>query len=183
MAKKTDSLELLLDFGIDEKTRSISLFGDVNEDMLHDLNVGMSHLEKINNETITIRLSTHGGSVAYGLAIIDRITSSVCETHIHAAGEICSMGIFILASGSVRTASPLTMFMHHETSYDFDDKHSSNKNYVKFNDKLDDRMCRWLAKKTKKDFLFWKKAGVGVDHWFFAEEALDYGLIDEIMGD
>jgi ATP-dependent protease ClpP protease subunit len=179
MSKKSENLELLLDFGVDEKSRTIILTGDVDEDMLHNLEIGMCQLEKLADTMIFIRLNTGGGDVSYGLSIIDRILTSKCEVHIHASGEICSMGIPILAAGTVRTASPLTSFMWHESSYKVSDRHANNKNYVKYNEKLDDKICRWMATRTKKDYKFWKALGVKQDYWFFAEEAHDMGLIDE----
>lgn len=183
MAKKKidTSNDILFDHGVDTHSRTIILNGEVNDDLLYIVDTGITHLEKLSSEPINIRLSTCGGSVYAGNAIIDRILTSSCEVHIHAYGEICSMGVFILASGNYRSSGILTMFMTHESNYELEGKHSANKGYIKASEMLDNIMCKWLADRTQKDFKFWKSAGVGVDHWFTSETALEYGLIDEII--
>jgi len=180
--KRVDSgTDILFDHGVDTHSRTIILNGEVNDDLLYIVDTGLTHLERLSDKSITIRLSTLGGSVYAGNAIIDRILNSICEVNIHAYGEICSMGIFILAAGHHITSGILTILMHHEDSYDSDGRHSHNKNYVKAMEALDIRMCKWLASRTKKDYNFWKKTGVELDHWFSAEQALEYGLIDEVI--
>jgi ATP-dependent protease ClpP protease subunit len=181
MSKKTNNLELLFDLGIDEKSKTLIVNGEVNDEMLHLIETGLSYLEKLNGEEITIRLNSSGGDVASGLSIIDRIAKSSCFINIHASGQICSMAILILASGDYRTAHSLTQFMHHEESYDSSGRHSQNKNFIKFSEKFDDMLCQWLETRTKKDSKFWKNTGVALDHWFTSKEALSYGLIDAIV--
>jgi ATP-dependent Clp protease protease subunit len=181
MAKKNADLDLLFEYGIDEKSRTITLIGEVDDDMLHVVECGLTHLERLNNESITIRLNSGGGSVTSGLSIIDRIQESTCEINIHASGQICSMAILILAAGDFRTANNLTQFMHHEETYDSPGRHSQNKGFIAFSDKFDDMLCKWLATRTTKDFKFWKSTGVGIDHWFTSVDAKNYGLIHEII--
>lgn len=178
--KEQDNTELF-DKGIDRVSRTIILNGEVNEDLLFNLECGLTLLEGLSNDEINIRLNTPGGSVFAGNSMVDRILSSTCPIHIHAYGEISSMGIFILASGDTRSSSSLTAFLHHEDSYEVDGRHSHNKNYIKFAERQDMVMCKWLSTRTKKDMTFWKKTGVEVDHWFTADQALEYGLIHEII--
>lgn len=184
MAKKQiskESADFLYETGLNLKTRTIVLQGSVDEDMLHSLECGLSTLENAGNDPINIRLSTGGGDVYSGLTMIDRIEKSPCEIRIHAAGEIMSMGIMILAAGDVRTSHSLTVFMHHEENNEVEGRLSQSKTYLKFSDKLDDKLCRWLASRTSKPYTFWKKLGVSQDHYFFADEALEHGLIQEII--
>lgn len=181
MAKKNADLDLLFEYGIDEKSRTITLLGEVDDDMLHIVECGLTLLERQNNEPIHIRLNSGGGEVTAGLSIIDRIQESTCEINIHASGQICSMAVLILAAGDFRTANHLTQFMHHEEVYDNSGRHSQNKGFVKFSERFDDMLCKWLATRTEKDAKFWKTTGVGVDHWFTASEAETYGLIHEVI--
>lgn len=181
MTKKVNDFEMLFDLGIDEKSRTIILTGEVNEEMLHIVETGISYLERTGSQPITIRLNSTGGEVAMGLSIIDKIENSTCEINIHVSGQVCSMAVLILAAGDYRTAHPLTQFMHHEETYDSPGRHSQNKSFVKFSDKFDDMLCKWLSNNTKRDAKFWKSTGVGTDHWFTSHEALEYGLIDEII--
>ncbi len=179
MKKKNikDSVDMIFETGLDTNSRSIILQGSVDEEMLHSLECSMRVLENLSNDPIHIRLSTGGGDVYQGIAIIDRIEQSPCEVHIHACGEVMSMGILILASGDVRTSNSLTTFMWHEESGEVEGRLSQSKSYIKFSDKLDDRLCRWMGTRTKKPYKFWKDLGKGSDYYFFKEEALEIGLL------
>lgn len=187
MAKKNPKIDdtfehdKLYDFGVDVKSRTIKLIGDIDEDSFYILSCNLTTLENESNQPIKIILKTDGGCIDSGMAIIERIKSSICEIHIHAMGFIASMGILILASGDKRTCSSMTSFMHHESSYCISDRHKNNKSYVKVQENQDIKMCKWLAKQTKKDYKFWKDLGVHVDHYFEADQAFEYGLIDEVL--
>lgn len=179
--KENNITNELFDRGIDRASRTIILNGEVDSEFLYNLECGITLLESLGYSEITIRLNTVGGDPFIGNACIDRILNSTCPIHIHAYGEISSMGIFILAAGETRSASELTSFMHHEDSYSLDSRHSHNKAYVKAMEVIDLKMCKWLSSRTKKDATFWKKTGVDIDHWFTAEQAKEYGLISEIL--
>lgn len=187
MAKKNPKIEDILehdklyDFGVDVKSRTIKLIGEIDEDSFYIFSCNLTTLENESNQPIKIILKTDGGDVDSGIAIIERMKSSTCEIHIHATGLIASMGILILAAGDKRTCSTLTHFMHHESSYPIHDRHKNNKHYVKVMESSDIRMCKWLAKQTKKDYKFWKDLGVSIDHYFEADQAFEYGLIDEVL--
>ncbi len=171
----------LFDYGVDEKSRTILLYGEIDDNPTYMFECAMTLLEGLSKDPINIRLNTIGGSIMVGNSIVDRILSPSCETHIHASGEVASMGVFILASGDYRTASSLTAFMHHEDAYEAEGRHSHNKNYIKFAERQDLIMCQWLATRTNKDAKFWKTTGVELDHWFTVKEALEYGLIHEVV--
>ena len=173
--------QLLFENGVDEHSRTIIINSEITEELAFHIDVSITHLEKLSNDPINIRLTTGGGSVIDANSIIDRILNSTCEIHIHATGEICSAGIFVLASGHYRTCSFLLMLMHHEPSYDIEGRHSHNKGFIKASEAQDLRMAKWLATRTKKDAAFWLKTGVSTDYYFTPEQALDYGLIDEII--
>lgn len=140
----------------------------------------MNILENNNKKGITIKLSTWGGRVDIGVSIIQRMLESPNKITVKTYGIISSMGIFILAAGDVRIGSPLTQFMHHEFNSGMSGRHCQMTNQITFDKKYDNEMCKWLASRTKKDYKFWLKIGTGVDHWFFAEDALKYGLIHKI---
>lgn len=173
--------ENLHDFGYDITSRTIYLIGDIDKDSYHTFVCNMTALENQNHNPIKIILKTDGGEIDSGIGIIERIKLSPCEINITAQGYVASIGIFILASGDKRNATSLTNFMHHESSYTMDDKHKTNKAYVKHMENEDIKLCKWLSKQTKKDFKFWKDLGVSIDHYFTSEHAYEYGLIDEII--
>lgn len=171
----------LFDYGISRRSRTIICSGQVDEDLLHRVESGLTLLEGLGEDIINIRLCTPGGEVDIGNAILDRILSSNCQIYIHAYGQIKSMGIFLLAAGDIRSCSSLTSFMHHGGSYAIEGTSNQNKAYLKYSEIQDSLMHKWLASRTKKDSTFWGNTGADVDHWFTCNEALEYGLVHKII--
>jgi ATP-dependent Clp protease protease subunit len=131
-----------------------------------------------------IHINTYGGSVYPGLGICD-IIKELTETYnvtMFCSGYIMSMGIPIILSGTKRVAYKNTTFMIHEISTFTWDKLSKVKEDVKeterLNNILKDIICK-KSKVTKKEINEWyeKKRDV----FLSAEEAKDYGLVDEII--
>lgn len=186
MAKRENKIivnnhENLHDYGLDSKSRTINLIGDIDEEQYHNFSCNITALENENTTPIKVFLKTGGGEIDSGIAIIERIKLSPCEVHIYAQGYVASIGIFILASGDKRIGTNLTLYMHHESSYEIDNNHKNNKAYVKQQEIEDIKLSKWLSKQTKKDFKFWKELGVSIDYYFDSEQAFEYGLIDEII--
>lgn len=139
---------------------------------------------KLRVPDFNIHINTYGGSIYPGLGICDIIEelSKNFNVKIFCSGYIMSMGIPIILSGSVRYAYKNTTFMIHEVSSFGWGKLTQIKEDVKeterLNNILKDIICK-KSKVTKKEINEWyeKKRDV----FLSAEEAKDYGLIDEII--
>lgn len=135
---------------------------------------------KSETEHIKIYLMTPGGSCSAGWSIIDAISLCKCPVDIYAIGDVCSMGIPILAAATGRKYSyPNARFMYHEASggtYGKTSDAQANYEELACRQKM---MIEYLRKRTKipNDILMEGR----IDHWFAAEGALSFGLIDEIM--
>lgn len=178
-------IDTLMTWGFDINTRTILIQdeedGEVNSEMAYKFNHAMTALESISNEPIKIYLNTIGGSCRYGFSMIDRILNSSCKTHIHASGSIMSMGVYILAAGTTRSASFMTDFMHHIISNTPEGKLTDIEAQLEADKKFHKRMCKYLATRTNKDYDFWYTEGKHVDKFFDADQAKEYGLIDEVL--
>ena len=135
---------------------------------------------KSETEHIKIYMKTPGGLCSAGWSIIDAISLCKCPVDIYAIGDVCSMGIPIMAAATGRKYSyPNARFMYHEASGGCTGKTSD---VVAEGQELASRqktIVEYLRKKTKipNDILMNGK----IDTWFGAEGALIFGLIDEIM--
>jgi ATP-dependent Clp protease protease subunit len=139
---------------------------------------------KLRVPDFNIHINTYGGSVYAGLGICDIIEELAKQFNvkIFCSGYIMSMGIPIILSGTVRYAYKNTTFMIHEVSSFGWGKLTQIKEDVKETERLNiilkDIICK-KSKVTKKEINEWyeKKRDV----FLSAEEAKDYGLIDEII--
>lgn len=139
---------------------------------------------KLRVPDFNIHINTYGGSVYAGLGICDIIEELAKQFNvkIFCSGYIMSMGVPIILSGTVRYAYKNTTFMIHEVSSFGWGKLTQIKEDVKETERLNtilkDIICK-KSKVTKKEINEWyeKKRDV----FLSAEEAKDYGLIDEII--
>lgn len=173
---------LILRHNIDILRREIVIIGDITTKSSIKLDKQLKVLEAT-SEDITIILNTYGGSIQAAFAMADRIRNSMCKINIIGTGVVMSAGLTILVSGTTRRATELTTFMHHGLS-------SANPNYesiatqeneLKSSKELDRVRFKHLAARTKKPYSFWASTGKHTDHVFSAQQALDYGLIEEVI--
>jgi len=146
----------------------------------------LTYVSLISKEPIKVVLNSVGGDVYAGLLIHDTIRRLVhqgIEVEVEARGLAASMGCIILQAGSKRTASKATRLMFHEIStWTFGEVtkvEDRAEELRKLNDSLRDIIARRTGQKKETiDELCKKK-----DTWFSAEEALEFGLVDEIIED
>lgn len=67
-------------------------------------------------EPIKINITSFGGSVDLGLAIIDKLESMVAPIHTHVNGCAYSMAFILYLKGEIRTAGRFARFMNHGSS-------------------------------------------------------------------
>jgi len=165
------------------KERDIYLFEGVNEESSERIIKKLIKLDKENpEEDINLYISSFGGSVYSALSIYDTIQNMNCRVNTIATGKAMSAGSLILTGGTgTRYAYPNTTIMEHELSIGYYTKKITDIEVaVEQAVKLNERITKIYSKNTgqpvekiEKDF---KR-----DKYMTAEEALEYGLIDEII--
>lgn len=172
---------LILRHNIDILNREITLSGQITHKTLTKLDKQLKMLE-LQPDEITIRISTPGGDMEAALGIIDRIRTSPCVINTIGTCIIMSAGLMILVSGQNRKATKYARFMHHAASMGI---HSSRmttvENEVKYCKELERVTSNILATTTKKPYSYWASLGKHIDHYFNAEEALELGIVDEVI--
>jgi ATP-dependent Clp protease protease subunit len=165
------------------KERIIFLGEDVNE---HTANLVVAQLLHLAHEDskkdIKLYINSPGGSVYDGLAIYDTIQYIAPDVQTIGIGLQASMGAFLLSSGTKgkRYALPNSRLMIHQPSSGTQGKISDQEITLKEGLFLKGRLNEIMAKNTGQKLAKIEK-DADRDFWMSAEEAADYGLIDEII--
>jgi Protease subunit of ATP-dependent Clp proteases len=111
ITEKTDIQTLMLD------DRIIFLTGEVNEYTANDVITKLLYLESKDSENdIFLYINSPGGTVSDGLAIYDTMKYIKCDVSTICIGMACSMGAFLLSSGTKgkRFSLPNSNIMIHQ---------------------------------------------------------------------
>jgi ATP-dependent Clp protease protease subunit len=131
---------------------------------------------------INMYINSPGGSVTAGLAIYDTMQFLTCDVNTYCIGMAASMGAVLLAAGTKgkRYALPNADIMIHQVSGGAQGTASDVERTVEFMFKLKKRLIHILAKHTgKSDEQV--KIDSDRDYYMTAEEAKEYGLVDEVV--
>lgn len=130
-------------------------------------------------------INSPGGSVTAGFAIYDTMQYIKCEVSTICIGLAASFGAFLLAGGAKgkRMALPNTEIMIHQPAIHGNGVKGQATDIRIVSDhiqKSKQRLNRILAQNTGKS-LEEIKRDTERDHYMTAQEALEYGLIDQIL--
>ena len=131
---------------------------------------------------INIYINSPGGSVTAGLAIYDTMQYVTCDVATYCVGVAASMGAILLTAGTKgkRYALPNSDIMIHQVSGGAQGTASDVERTVEYMFKLKKRLISILAHHTgKTDVQI--QADSDRDYWITAQQAKDYGLVDEVV--
>jgi len=133
------------------------------------------------DEAITMYIQSPGGTADAGLAIYDTMNLISCPVHTVCVGNAASMGAFLMAAGEpgYRRILPSSRMLIHQISSGARGTMSDMEISVAEGKRLNRYIMECLAKSTGKTLRQIKKA-MDRDSWFNAEEAVKFGLVDEI---
>lgn len=174
-------LEYLFEYGVNFKTRSITISGEIDEPWFDIVDAALTEMESTSKKSITVKIKSFGGCSYEAIAIVGRLRRSKCYIVTEGYGVIMSAATLLLACGDKRKVSRFTHTMHHESSYDVEGRHSNVKATIKQMDREEKFWAKWMAEFSYKDQKFWYKTGKHIDAYFTAEKLLELGVVDEIM--
>ena len=193
-----DDLDRFLHFGLLPGTRTIYL-GEAKLDTdawpmqspgvdyrLADHVIKSIHiLESLNVEPINIIVNNPGGEEYHGLAIYDAIRATRCDVTVRIVGQAMSMAAWFTQAADTRIIFPnATMMIHYGSMY-FEGHSLNMARHAKESNRLNELMERHLlerirekhpnftVKKLREKLLF--------DSFFTAQQAVDFGLADEVF--
>ncbi|HHX00970.1 MAG TPA: ATP-dependent Clp endopeptidase proteolytic subunit ClpP [Acholeplasmataceae bacterium] len=165
------------------KDRIIMLSGEINDALANSIVAQLLFLAAEDSEKdIYIYINSPGGSVTAGMAIYDTMNLVAPDICTICTGLAASMASFILASGTKgkRYALPNSEVLIHQPLGGAHGQATEIQIAAKHILRIKERMNRILAEKTGKSV---EQINIDTerDYYMFAEEALEYGLIDAIM--
>ena len=163
--------------------RIIFLGEDVNE---HTANIVVAQLIHLAYEDpkkdIKLYINSPGGSVYDGFAIYDTIQYIKPDVQTIGIGVQASMGAFLLSSGAKgkRFILPNSRVMIHQPSSSTQGKVSDQEITLREGLYLKQKLNEILAKNTGQKLSKIEK-DTDRDFWMSAKEAVDYGIVDEVI--
>ncbi|KAK5278725.1 hypothetical protein LTR20_009458 [Exophiala xenobiotica] len=181
MSHTTDLFSRLL------KERIVAVYGEVDDRMAATVTASLLYLEADNDRPISMYINSPGGSVTAGLSIYDCMQYIVPEVSTLVLGQAASMGSLLLAGGQAgrRYALPHSSVMLHQPS----GGHFGTAADIAIHAKEILRVREQLNRIYEKHLTGKKKLTIDEiekmmerDHFMSAEEALELGVVDEILG-
>ena len=167
------------------KDRIIFLSEDVNHVTASLVIAQMLFLESEDpDKEISFYINSPGGSITDGMAIVDTMNYIKCPVSTICIGLAASMGSVLLACGAKgkRYATPNSEILIHQPliSGGLSGQTTEIKIHADHMVKTREKLNKLLSEKTGQSLEQIEK-DTERDHYMTAEEALNYGLIDEII--
>ena len=165
------------------KDRIVFLGGEIDDDTANLVVAQMLFLEMEDpDQDIMLYINSPGGSVTAGMAIYDTMHYVKCEVSTVCVGMAASMGAFLLAAGAKgkRKALPNAEIMIHQPLGGARGQATDIAIQAEQIMRIKRKMNELLSKHTGQTIKTIEK-DVERDHYMTADEALKYGLIDEII--
>lgn len=186
LMKKTTNFNgqdmLLTPLDIDFVHRTISLTGEIDEDVATVINSALRCLARESEEDIIIYIQSPGGSVSAGISIYDTVKALRCDIVTVACGMAASMGAFLLAAAGTRGkrwCQPHAEVLIHQplggTSGQATDIRIHAEHILNTRTKLNRIFAECTGQKIDKI-----ERDTERDNIMNAEGALRYGLIDKV---
>ncbi|SMX66549.1 ATP-dependent Clp protease proteolytic subunit ClpP [Brevibacterium linens ATCC 9172] len=165
------------------KERIIWLGSEVRDDNANAICAQMMLLAAEDPDAdISLYINSPGGSVTAGMAIYDTMQYIKPDVSTVAMGMAASMGQFLLSSGAPgkRYATPHARILMHQPLGGIGGTATDIKIQAELILHMKKQMAELTAQQTGKSLEQILKDN-DRDHWFTAEEALEYGFIDKMV--
>ena len=165
------------------KERVIFLVGEVNDQTANLVVAQLLFLESENpDKDISFYINSPGGSVTAGMSIYDTMQFIKPDVSTLCVGFAASMGAFLLAAGAKgkRFALPNSKVMMHRVRGGARGQATDIETHARDILRTKDQMNRILAERTGQP-LEKVKSDTERDYFLTADEAKDYGIIDQVI--
>lgn len=132
-------------------------------------------------QPITILIHSCGGDLFSTLFLIDIIKQSKTPIHTVGMGLVASAAYYIYINGHDRLAFENTVFLQHDGTISIADSNSKVKDFMAFNNLMEDRIKESILTQTKIDSDFYDKT-FDKEYYFFADKGKELGVVDKIIG-
>ena len=164
------------------RDRVLWVAGPVDDRMSTIVQAQLMFLDSSDKSDITMHIDSPGGSVKSGLSMVDVMEYISCDIRTVNTGMAASMGSVLLGAGTKgkRSSLKFSKTMLHQSSGgaggNIQDARINMIEWEKTNKILFDLLGSYCGKPAEQVMLDATR-----DLWLDAKEALDYGIIDEIV--
>jgi ATP-dependent Clp protease protease subunit len=164
------------------RDRLLWVAGPVDDHMSTIVQAQLMFLDSSDKTDITMHIDSFGGSVKSGLSMVDVMNYIACDIRTVNTGMAASMGSVLLGAGTKgkRSSLKFSKTMLHQSSGgavgNIQDAEISMKEWIKTNDILFELLGEFCGKSADQ-----VKIDSSRDLWLDCQQALDYGIIDEIV--
>jgi len=162
--------------------RIVFINGEINDHLASIVVSELLYLDSLNNNDIYMYINSPGGSITSGMAIYDTMNYIKSDVKTICIGLAASMGAFLLAAGEKgkRCSLPNSEIMIHQPLGGTQGQASDIKIVAERIIKIKDKLNKILSEVTNKDITTIEN-DTDRDNYMDPIEALEYGLIDEII--
>jgi ATP-dependent Clp protease protease subunit len=184
-----DAVKAILRKETSDRLRDVYLIGDIEKDVARNVIERMRELANDNDRPITLYINSAGGNVTDGLALHDAIRQLVArgiEVTIVVQGMAYSMGSVVLqaASEGRRLSLPHSWIMIHEPAkWAGWQSTSAAAQHLDRLKQMQSQIYELLARRSGRPLRQIIRDTKRTDFYLDAKKALEYGLIDGIVGD
>lgn len=164
------------------KDRIIFLADEITDQVANIVVAQLLFLEMDNPDAdISLYINSPGGSITAGMAIYDTMNYIKCDVRTVCVGMAASMGAFLLMAGEKgkRLALPNSEVMIHQPLGGASGQATDVEIRAKWLLRTKKKMTRLMSEMTGQDQEK-LRADCERDYFMTAEEALNYGIIDQI---
>ena len=164
------------------KNRIILLSGEINDDTANVVIAQLLYLDSISEDDISLYINSPGGSITSGMAIYDTMNLIKSDVSTICVGMSASMAAFLLSCGKKgkRYCLPNSEVMIHQPLGGVNGQATEIDIVAKRILNLRSKINQILAKNTKKNLKQIEK-DTDRDYYMNAQQALEYGIIDQIL--
>lgn len=166
--------------------RKIIINDEITSDLLENAVLPFMEMDGDGTgEPIEIILSTFGGSVYAGFALVDVIEKTKTPTTIHIISTAISMGILIAMAGKNNpnvkcVCHPFSVGLIHSGSTYMEGTTHAVKDTFNFSQHYEDKIKNYVISHTNIDEELYEKIE-RKEYWVDADEMLKLGIVDEII--
>ena len=162
--------------------RIIFINGEINDNLASIVVSELLYLDSLNHNDIYLYINSPGGSITSGMAIYDTMNYVKSDIKTICVGLAASMGAFLLANGTLgkRCSLPNAEIMIHQPLGGTHGQATDIKIAAERILKIKEKLNTILANVTNKDIKIIEH-DTERDNYMDPIDALEYGLIDEII--
>lgn len=173
----------------DLKQRKLFISTNICQETVDD---AIRHIMQINREDmgvaredrkpIILYVTSNGGDVDAGFALIDVILSSETPVYVINQGYQYSMGFLIGLAGHKRFAMPHAKFLMHDGSQFIYNSGAKAQDQMEFNKRMEERIKQYVLSRTEITSEMYDLQ-MRKEWYMFADEAKKLGVTDYIIGE